>query len=266
MIKVSDKKRDIQDTIWSVLTSFGYCEVENNEGFFEEAKKEKGKYCYFDKNIIGAVNSGKMTPEARAEAAAMCIEAAVAAGVDGFSAVIFDEEAEELLELFGLEEIIETGTGKNGFLLEKADVEFAWGKWENGISEITFDVQKLMDVLIMSGMDMSPLSLSASMIFAEKNAEGVAYEVAYNLRINGCIVEYYTEGGDIDAACEYAKSKGISCIIRAFCEGKLLIKDFVKEEITETSLADFLGYYDDEEECDCGCGHEHHHGENCGCH
>ena len=112
---------------------------------------------------------------------------------------------------------------------------------------------------------MDSMMSSATLIFAEKNAEGVAYEVAYNLRINGCIVEFFTDGDDIKEAEEYAENKGLSCIIRAYADGKLMIKDDIKNEIIETCLEDFLGFYgDDEDECDCG--HHHHHGEDCHCH
>ena len=49
-----------------------------------------------------------------------------------------------------------------------------------------------------------------------------------------------------------------------------MINDFAKNEIIETTVEDFLGYYDDEddeEECDCGCGgHHHHHDHSTGMH
>jgi hypothetical protein len=31
MIKVNPKKREMQDTIWTVIETFGFIEVENNE-------------------------------------------------------------------------------------------------------------------------------------------------------------------------------------------------------------------------------------------
>ena len=37
--------------------------------------------------------------------------------------------------------------------------------------------------------------VQASLLYAEENAEGYAYDVAYNLRMNGCIVELYTGCG-----------------------------------------------------------------------
>lgn len=107
--------------------------------------------------------------------------------------------------------------------------------------------------------------ISSSLIFAEKNAEGIGYELAYNLRVNGCLVEMYIGGGDVSEAEKYARSTDTGAMLRVFPDGKLQIKDFTKQEIVETTANDFLGYYDDDFEhdsChddDCGCGHEHHH-------
>jgi len=70
-------------------------------------------------------------------------------------------------------------------------------------------------------------------------------------------------------ALSYTKDKGMGCILRVYPDGKLLINDFAKNEILETSVEDFLGYYEDEEEeeCDCGCGgHHHHHDHDTGMH
>lgn len=101
----------------------------------------------------------------------------------------------------------------------------------------------------------------SSLIFAERDAEGLCYEVASNLRINGCLVEAYIENGDYKDAEAYAVKTGSSCMIRVFPDGRLQMKDFVKQEITETTVNDFLGYYEDD---DCDCGHEHHD-HDCGC-
>ena len=262
---VSEKRRDIIDTVWSVLTSFGYCEVENSENFLDEARKEKGKFCYFDKNEIVAVNTGEITPIAKAETLAIGIESAATLGIDFFYARVGDDEVLELGDFFGFEDVLEKGTKKNEFLLAKDGQEFAKGEYNQEFSKITFNIDMIIEALLMSGADMSPFSMSKSLVFAEPNAEGVAYETAYNLRLNGCIMELYTESGSIDDAENYAKNNGISCIIRAFADGKLMIRDYAKDEIIETTIMDFLGYYEDDED-ECDCGHHHHHGENCSCH
>lgn len=118
---------------------------------------------------------------------------------------------------------------------------------------------------IMSALKSEPApSVSASLVFAEKNAEGLGYDLAYNLRVNGCLVEMYIGDGDYKDAEQYALSSDISAMLRVFPDGKLQIKDFAKQEITETTANEFLGYYDDDFDDDCGCGHEHHHDCDCG--
>ncbi|MBO5060032.1 MAG: hypothetical protein J6C82_03875 [Clostridia bacterium] len=265
MIKVSGKKKEINDIMWSVMTSFGFSEVENNEGLYEDIKKKKGKYCYFDKKITGAVVSGTDTVLAKAEVCAVCIEAVIANGLDNFEIYVGDDKVYEMLTLFGLEKMVKLKKEQQGFSAVSGEIVFASGGFDGNISECIFDMDKFAAALKNGGVDMSDEELSASLIFAEKNAEGAAYDVAYNLRINGCIVEYYNENGDIGDAEKYALEKGLSCILRAYADGKLEIKDFVKNEIIETTVSDFLGYYDEDTECDCGCGHEHHHGEDCDC-
>lgn len=105
--------------------------------------------------------------------------------------------------------------------------------------------------------------VSSSLIFAEKNAEGIGYDLAYNLRVNGCLVEYYIGGGDYKEAEKYALGTDSGCMLRVFADGRLLIKDFARNEVTETTANEFLGYYDEDDEHDhdhdCGCGEHHHH-------
>lgn len=118
---------------------------------------------------------------------------------------------------------------------------------------------------IMSALKSEPSpSVSASLVFAEKNAEGLGYDLAYNLRVNGCLVEMYIGSGDYKDAEQYALNSDISAMLRVFPNGKLQIKDFAKQEIIETTANEFLGYYDDDCDDDCGCGHEHHHDCDCG--
>lgn len=126
-----------------------------------------------------------------------------------------------------------------------------------GAVGVAIGINRVMSALGRSDAEGYPSSL----IFAEKDAEGLCYEVASNLRVNGCLVEAYIGEGDYKDAEQYAKDAGSSCMIRVFPDGKLQMKDFIKDEITETTVNDFLGYYED----DCDCGHDHHHDHNCGC-
>lgn len=112
-----------------------------------------------------------------------------------------------------------------------------------------------------------------TVIYPEKNAIGIAYDVAYNLRVNGCMAEGYVGGGDFEEAEKYSKSIKAGCMIRVFADGKLLLKDFKDNSVTETTVDDFLGYYEDDEDEMCDCGHHHdecdcdHHDEcDCGHH
>lgn len=114
-----------------------------------------------------------------------------------------------------------------------------------------------------------PPSPSSSLIFAEKSAESLTYELAYNLRVNGCLVEYYIGDGEYTDAEAYALKTNNTCMMRVFSDGRLLIKDFIKNEITETSVSEFLGYYTEDAHDDCDHHHDdcdHHNGCDCGHH
>lgn len=255
MIKVNPKKREIQDTIWTVIETFGFSEIEYNEGFFEESKKNPGKYYYFAKENLTAVNSQDTGTKAKADLIALAVEIAMICGKENVEISLSDEKLAELLCLFGFENIIKLETCEKQAELLCFGKPFAKTKFEDGYYEISLDLKEFYE------QDAGYEKVQASLIFAEENSEGIAYDVAYNLRMNGCIVEYYTGSGNIDDAVSYTKENGIGCILRAFSDGRIMINDFAKGEIIETTVSDFLGYYDDEEEeeCDCGCGGHHHH-------
>ena len=97
-------------------------------------------------------------------------------------------------------------------------------------------INRLISVL----SDKEVHDVSASLVFAEKNAEGIAYDIAYNLRVNGCLVEMYIGDGDYKAAEEYSKGKNIGAMLRVFPNGQLMINDFAKHEIIETTANEFF--------------------------
>ena len=138
-----------------------------------------------------------------------------------------------------------------------------------GAVGVAIGINRIMSVL----SDKEVHDVSASLVYAEKDAEGIGYDIAYNLRVNGCLVEMYIGNGDYKDAEEYSKSKNIGAMLRVFPDGKLMINDFAKHEIIETTANEFLGYYDDDmmfehphdHDCDCGCGHDHHHDHHCDC-
>lgn len=255
MIKVNPKKREITETIWTVIETFGFSEAEYNEGFYEEAKKEPGKYYYFSGDTLVAVNSRDKGEKAKADLIALAVEIAMVCGKENINIRLSDNKLAEILCLFGFENIIMLETKEKAACVESLEKTFAKSKFDGDYYEISLELTEFYEV--ESGYE----KVQASLIFAETDAEGIAYEIAYNLRMNGCIVEYYTGSGNIDEAVRYTKETGISCILRVFSDGKLMINDFAKGEIIETTITDFLGYYDeeDEDECDCGCGGHHHH-------
>lgn len=109
-------------------------------------------------------------------------------------------------------------------------------------------------------------SAGITVVFPETDAEGIAYDLAYTLRINGCQIEQYIGDGNYTDCEKYSVSVGASAMMRVFPDGKLQIKDFIRGEITETTAQEFLGYYEDDDDCDCDCGEHHHHDCDCGHH
>ncbi len=85
--------------------------------------------------------------------------------------------------------------------------------------------------------------VASTLIFAENKAEGLAYDTAYNLRVNGCLTEMYI-GNDFDEAEKYAKLTNNTCILRVYSDGKLVIYDLERKEAIETTVTEFLGYGD----------------------
>ncbi len=187
----------------------------------------------------------------------------------------------ELLTLYGFEKFISIDLG----MLQSIDyytgsifkcythgVGFpicAGGRYDNllshfGIKEgavgVAFGINRIVAALRSKG-EAETAHNSVSVIFAEKDAEGLAYDIAYTLRISGCMAEGYVGEGDFKSCEEYANATGAEAMMRVFSDGKLLMKDLIKQEVTETTVSDFLGYYDD----DCDCGEHEHHGEDCDC-
>ena len=122
-----------------------------------------------------------------------------------------------------------------------------------GAVGVAFGINRLLSAMRDSDVQPKPYQPSASLIYPEYNAEGLAYDIAYSLRVNGCLVEMYIGGGDCGAAEQYAEEIGCGAMLRVYPDGKLQIKEMATGEITETDVNTFLGYYDDEDEC----GHDH---------
>ena len=245
--------RDTEGILWNVITSFGYDE--------ENDFCDRDRYFLLDKNEAAIIEKGDSL--SCSQAVAVCTEAAFACGLEKFEIRLSDKKIYENLVLFGFENILkQDGDIKNGFTLSSDDTVFASGAFEEKKSIARIDVEKLSS--LRSETEGAPKAVSKTLVFAENEALGVAYEVCYTLRVNGCIVELYCENGDINAATDYADKNGHSALIRCQKDGTVEIKDFLKNEVIKTTLSEFLGYYDDDD-CDCGCDHDHEHDHDCDC-
>lgn len=240
------RKRDIEDTVWQVLAFFGFDE--------EDGFSEKDRYFLLDKKEAAIITGD--SPKSRAEAVSACIESAFASGADSFAVNICEKSVYDLLVLFGFENILTKEESlKNGFTLVSDGIIFSEGTFNDGKTVARIDIEKLLKICKNSNIT-GTNNVSKNLVYAEKNAEGIAYDVCYTLRVNGCIVEMYCADGDIKTASDYAKSENVSAIVRCFADGSIEIKDMAKNEVTKTTISEFLRYYEDD---------EHHHGEDCSC-
>ena len=89
----------------------------------------------------------------------------------------------------------------------------------------------------------TPESVASTLVVAEDNAYGLAYDLAYNLRVNGCLTEMYIGESNSDAMA-YAKETNNTCILRVFSDKKLIIYDLERGETIETNIDTFMGYDD----------------------
>ena len=150
MIKVNPKKREIQDTIWTVIETFGYTEVEYNEGFYEESKKEPGKYYYFSKNNMVAVNSRDTGEKAMADLVALAVEIGMVCGKENVTISLGDKKLAELLCLFGFENIINLETNEKPAEVLSFGKPFAKTKFNEGYYEISLDLGEFFDTLVVN--------------------------------------------------------------------------------------------------------------------
>jgi len=219
------------------------------------------------------------------------IEKARVQGLNPISSAALDniEKIYSLLSAYGFEKFISIDLG----MLQSIDyytgsifkcythgVGFpicAGGRYDRLVSQfgrnleavgVAFGINRILSALRHTEAEHTH-KVSKTLLYTEKDADAVSYELAFNLRINGCLVEQYLLDETYQTAEAYAKEIGAEIMIRAFADGKLLIKDFIRNEIIETNVVDFIGYYAGEDD-DCGCGHEHHHcdcnDEHCHCH
>lgn len=175
-----------------------------------------------------------------------------------------------LLTLYGLEKYPKPMPGSMGderygdmffeIYADGSDVPVVYGGIREKSAQRTAEGVFLLDEIVKITSE-DYRKISKTLIFAESAASGPAYDIAYNLRVNGCIAEGYVGEGSCKDAEKYAEEIGAECMIRVFADGKIQIKDFSSGEITETYTDEFLGYYEDTEGDGCDCEDE-----DCGCH
>ena len=135
-------KRDIEDIIWSVLTSFAFDETEE--------KSDKNRSFILDKNSAFMV--GATTEKARAEVVCVCIEAAFACDLQNFKIKVSNEAVFNLLVLFGFENILQfDGDTKDGFSIYDGNTDFASGKCEDKKTTAILDTKALLDICKKEG-------------------------------------------------------------------------------------------------------------------
>lgn len=189
------------------------------------------------------------------------IDRADVAGLNPTSKAALDNlrEIYNLLTLYGFEKYISLDLG----MLQSIDyytgsifkcythgVGFpiaAGGRYDNlmgGFGEAKGAVGCAMGInRIMQIYTGEPDMVASTLVFAEKNADGLAYDMAYNLRVNGCLTEMYI-GDDFNDAEEYAKKTNNTCILRVYADKKLTIYDLERGEAIETDTDTFMGYDD----------------------
>lgn len=137
--------------------------------------------------------------------------------------------------------------GRYDTLMEK------FGKKEGAVG-VAFGINRIISAL-GNGQEND---IDGSLVFAEKNAEGIAYDISYTLRQYGVLVEQYIGDGDILEAEEYAKMLGRDSLIRVFADARVQVKEFKTDEIVETTAEEFINFYGENE-------HEHEHDGECSC-
>ncbi len=253
--RICSEEKDIMSVMWNVFASFGYKDAIECDA--EEGAKMHFSRLAFDKGMNCTIMLlGCITHKAMAEIAAVSIEAALAADFPDFHLeIICPEEVSDILYLYSLDEYAHITHGEFSIKGYSGDVLVFEGKCESDGIVCDFDLQA-----IKTAVDVSHSQVPETVVFTEPDADGIGYEIAYTMRLSGCLVTMYLGDGTIDDCENYALNNNVSSIIRVYSDGKIQIKEMASKTITETDYNTFVGYYDEPEEHEhsCGCGHEHH--------
>ncbi len=253
---VCSKEKDAMNLMWNVFASFGYKDALEESG---DSVKCASNRIAIDKGLNSTIMIlDCINYKAQAEIVSVAIEAGLAVGYNGFSVVVScSRKVADLLYLYSLDEFCKISLGQFEFKGYSDKELLFYGKSETNNLYCDFDLSACA-----KSANLDESVIPETIIFAEENAEGIAYEIGYTMRLSGCLVTNFLEDTDI-AECElYAKEHKISDIIRVYPDGKIQIKDLDKNTVTQTDYKELLKYYDDdsehEHEHDCSCGCEHH--------
>lgn len=98
---------------------------------------------------------------------------------------------------------------------------------------------------IMQVLKTEPDEVPSTLIYVEDGADAGAYELAANLRINGCLTEMYIENGSFKEAESYAEKTNNTCILRVYPDGRLTVYDKERGTEIDTTLNEFMGIEDE---------------------
>ena len=261
---VCSNEKEILNTVWNVYASFGYTEARFDKRSLTDTENVLRLFSDDGSSCCSAALFGADSARGMAEAAASAVEAALAVGFPDITLEVKtdSEEVKELLYLYSLDEYINFSGGSFSLFAKSGKSVIMEGSFEGGTIVCTYDLSAAAEAMKDAPLAASP---SKTVIYAEKNAEGIAYEISYTLRLMGCMAEGDISSESIEECEKYAAKSGASDLIRVFADGKLQIKSFADGEITETDYETFVGYYADEQSDECGCGEHHHHDHDGGC-
>lgn len=261
--KICSREKDIMSAMWNVFASFGYKDAVLSTQ--ETAKNDTIQRLAVDNGLeCSIILAGCTTDRAKAEMVSVAIEAALAVGFDGLKfEVSCAETVAQILYLYSLDEYCTITQGAFEFKGYTNGAQLFVGRLYD--NEIVCD----FDLVACAKTDVSAsISIPETIVYTEPDAEGIGYEIAYTMRLSGCLVTTYILDGSINECEKYAIDNGISSIIRVFPDGRIQIKECGSDSVTETDYNTFVGYYDDADDhsCDCGHDHDHNHDCDCGCH
>ncbi len=111
---------------------------------------------------------------------------------------------------------------------------------DNGAVGCAIGVNRIMQVL-----KTEPDEVPSTLIYVEDGADAGAYELAANLRINGCLTEMYIENSSFSEAESYAEKTNNTCILRVYPDGRLTVYDKERDTEIDTTLNQFMGVEDE---------------------